>query len=403
MSAFDNEIFGLVWRNDVYRLLLGCLVFLLTALCALNGQSLTASGELVSVVKPQFEIYAPRQTDLPRAVEALEQARRIYKQYFGKDAPKIAVVLYDKPEQTQAYDEAAFRNRGLALLKWNALTLPSKIARFDSLGALLTGSPADSRPQVLALYPEGAVAGIDLRSGDVLLSVNSHPVRTVEDARREMSVIAVGVSVTVGIERGGRRSERQFVRPEPNPKSITPGELARIASESGKIPISRSTIAHEAMHKLVREGLRENLGSNNILPAWFSEGMASLAEFPAEREASRKFIREKLKERIELFQLFRMLHPATQGMTSAPSASTPESGGLTRTIRVELSAGEQAFYQQNMTLLEFLAEKEGKRFVGQIGEELARGKRMEDILRLARVAPRDLTGLDTAWSKWLTQ
>ena len=401
MNAF-NKIIGLIRRNGIIRVILGCLTFVLTTVCSVGGQSPATSGELVSVVKPQFEIYAPRQSDLTHAVEALEQAGRVYKQYFGKDAPKIAVVLYDVPAQTQTYDEAAFRKRGLALLKWNALTMPSKIARFDSLGALLTDSSEDNRPQVLAVYPDDAVAGIDLRSGDILLSVNNRPVRTVEDARREMAAIAVGASLTIGIERDKRRSERQFVKPEPNPKSLAPSALARLASESGKIPVSRSTIAHEAMHKLVSEGLRENLGASNILPAWFSEGTASLAEFPAERAASRKFIREKLKERIELSQLFTMLHPATKGVTSAPAAAGAGSG-LTMTIRVELSAGEQAFYQQSMSLLEFLAEKEGAGFVGQIGMELARGKRMEDVLQQARVAPKDLTGLDVAWSKWLAQ
>ena len=110
-------------------IILGCLAFMLSVVQSLNGQSPAAPVELLSVVKPRFEIYAPRQADLARAVEALEHAGREYKRYFGKDAPKIAVVLFDTPQQTLKYDKAEFRKRGLGLLKWSAMTIPPKLIR----------------------------------------------------------------------------------------------------------------------------------------------------------------------------------------------------------------------------------------------------------------------------------
>jgi hypothetical protein len=56
-----------------------------------------------------------------------------------------------------------------------------------------------------------------------------------------------------------------------------------------------------------------------------------------------------------------------------------------------------------MTLLEFLADAEGARFIGQIGESLARGESMEKILKAARKAPADPTQLEVAWVKWLNR
>ncbi len=379
-------------------IILGCLAFMSSVAQPLNGQSPAAPVELLSVVKPRFEIYAPRQAFLARAVEALEHAGREYKRYFGKDAPKIAVVLYDIPEQARKYDKAEFRKRGLGLLKWKALTIP-KIALIAPLSVIITKSPVNGRPQVLAPFPEGPVAGIDLQRDDVLLSINNHPVRNMEDVKREMAAVAVGTSVTLKIERSGRRNAIRFVRPEPNQNASSLEVLAGIVLRSDKVPVSRSTIAHEAMHQLVRDGLSEGLNSSNLLPAWYSEGTASLAEFPGEREQARKRIREHLKTRIELSRLFTMPHPSFGGAIT-PSGSP--GSGLPVMITANIPEGEK-FYEQSMTLLEFLADTEGERFVGQIGEALMRNEHMEEVLTRARKSPKNLNELDAAWVKWLTR
>jgi hypothetical protein len=153
------------------------------------------------------------------------------------------------------------------------------------------------------------------------------------------------------------------------------------------------------MHQLVRDGLSEGLNSSNLLPAWFSEGTASLAEFPGEREQARKRIREHLKTRIELSRLFTMPHPSFGGAIT-PSGSP--GSGLPVMITANIPEGEK-FYEQSMTLLEFLADTEGERFVGQIGEALMRNEHMEEVLTRARKSPKNLNELDAAWVKWLTR
>lgn len=408
MKTFNSATLGYICRINTKMIKLGCLAFVLSVVQSLNAQSPAAPTELLSVVKPGFEIYAPRQADLARAVEPLEHAAREYKRYFGKDAPKIAVVLYDTPQQALKYDKAEFRKRGMGLLKLPAMDhIPPKVIRSTILSVLLRESPADKRLMMLVPYPEGPVAGIDLQRGDILLSVNKQPIRNVEDLKREMDKIAVGSPVTLVTERGGQKKKLRFNKPEdkPDPSLET---LWKIISRDGKFPVHRSIIAHEAMHQLVGDGLRE--GPNRHLPAWFSEGIASMAEFPDEREQSRKRIREHLKTRIELSKLFSMLHPASSGViipSGSPGSgviipSGPPTDGLPVMIKTNTPEGEK-FYEQSMTLLEFLAETEGERFVGQIGEALIRNESMENVLQRARKSPKDLNGLDAAWVKWLTR
>jgi hypothetical protein len=60
-------------------------------------------------------------------------------------------------------------------------------------------------------------------------------------------------------------------------------------------------------------------------------------------------------------------------------------------------------YEQGMTLLEYLAETEGDRFVGRIGESLTRGESMESVLKTASKAPTNIAQLDAAWAKWLSR
>lgn len=113
-------------KRNAYVILI--LVLLVTVdLPAAYGQTPSKSEELRSVIRKEFEIYAARPADLERASEALHHSRRVYQKYFGKEAPKMALVLFDDPAQASAYDDAKFRERGIGLLKWPALGSPSKI------------------------------------------------------------------------------------------------------------------------------------------------------------------------------------------------------------------------------------------------------------------------------------
>lgn len=380
-------------------LILALLVLLPAFSIAGFGQVLPKSDKLLSVVNKEFEVYAPRQADLARAVEPLEHAAREYKRYFGKDAPKIAVVLYDTSQQTLQYDEAEFRKRGMGLLKLQAMDhIPPKVIRSTILSVLLRESPADKRLMMLVPYPEGPVAGIDLQRGDILLSVNKRPIRNVEDLKREMDKIAVGSPVTLVTERDGQKKNLRFNKPEdkPDPSQET---LWKIISRDGKFPVHRSIIAHEAMHTLMQAGLK-----TPVIPAWYSEGLASLAEYPEDLKQHRLRMKENVKDGSPIATLLKMLHPASYGQvvpdSQRPGAPAP---GIPVTIRVNTTKAQDLFYEQSMTLLEFLAKTEGDRFVGRIGESLARGESMESVLKTARNVPTDLAQLDAAWVKWLSQ
>ncbi len=127
------------------------------------GKVLPKSDELLSVVNKEFEIYAPRRADLERASEAIVHARRVYQKYFGKEAPKLAVVLYDTPDQASAYTESKFNERGMALFKWTASGPPARSDFSPELGIVFVEMPGENRPQVLGVVNEQPPAGIKLQ------------------------------------------------------------------------------------------------------------------------------------------------------------------------------------------------------------------------------------------------
>jgi hypothetical protein len=184
----------------ITHLILTLLVLLPAFSMAGFGQAGHTSDNLLSVVNKEFEIYAPRQADLDRASEAVAHARRVYQKYFGKDAPKIAVVLFDTPDQASAYAKSKFNERGMALLKWNASGVPSPISISPELGIVFAQFPGENRAQVLGVFDYQPPAGIKLQKGDVFLVVNYQAVAKFEDFAREISKNAVvGSEVTLRI------------------------------------------------------------------------------------------------------------------------------------------------------------------------------------------------------------
>jgi hypothetical protein len=133
--------------KQITYLFLTLLVLLPAFSTAGYGNKLAKSDELISVVNKEFEIYAPRRADLERASEAIVHARRVYQKYFGKKAPKIALVLFDTPDQASAYTESKFKERGLALVKEWAAHAPARSGFSPELGIVFV--PGESGPQVL--------------------------------------------------------------------------------------------------------------------------------------------------------------------------------------------------------------------------------------------------------------
>ena len=361
------------------------------------GKVLPKSDELLSVINKDFEIYAPRQADLERASEAVVHARRVYQKYFGKDAPKLALVLFDTPDQARAYTESKFNERGMALFKWNALSAPAPLSINPELGIVFAVVPGEKRPQVLGVFDDQPPAGIKLQKGDVFLAINNRTVAKFEDFAREISKRAVvGSEVTLRVKREGRETDLKYNRSLPMPPDASvAAKVAGILDQSKIFPTGKKIIAHEVMHGLIHAG-----DKTHKTPAWFSEGLASLAEFPEDLKQHRLRMKENLADGYPLATLLTMPHPASGGQTAPGAAAS----GLPFTVigRVSTKAGG-LFYVQSMTLLEYLAETEGDHFVGRIGESLARGESMESLLKTARKAPADIAQLDAAWVKWLSQ
>ena len=361
------------------------------------GNKFAKPDDLLSVVNKEFEIYAPSREDLERASEAVIRARSVYQKYFGKESPKIAVVLYDDAAQTLAFDEAKFQKRGMALLKWKASGIPPKSGVYKELGVILAESPGGGRLQVLAIFVEEPVAGIKLQKDDTFFAVNNRRVASIEDFVREIKAAAVGSPVTLLLIRQGREMELKFNKP-PTSKldAASLAKVQNILQQNANIPTSKTIIAHEAMHELMRAGLNNSAG----IPAWFSEGLASLAELPEDLKQHRLSMKENLKESYPLAMLFTMLHPASGGNV-APSEQSQGAAGLPVTVTTNNAKAGIIFYEQSMTLLEFLAETEGERFVGRIGESLAHGESMEKVLSSTKKVLADLVQLNSAWTKWV--
>lgn len=185
-------------------LILTLLVLLPAFSMAGFGQVLPKSDKLLSVINKEFEIYAPRQADLESASEAIVHARRVYQKYFGKEAPKIAVVLFDTPDQADVYAEAKFNERGMALFKFPASGSPARSSFSPELGVAFAEVASGSGPQVLGIFNDQPPAGIKLKKGDVFLAVNNRAVAKLDDFRREIKAAAVGSEVTLRVKREGR-------------------------------------------------------------------------------------------------------------------------------------------------------------------------------------------------------
>ncbi len=59
------------------------------------------------------------------------------------------------------------------------------------------------------------------------------------------------------------------------------------------------------------------------------------------------------------------------------------------------------FYAQSHSFLEFLEDREGASFVGEVARLLGRGIAMTDILKCTKQVPSDLPSAEHAWREWV--
>ena len=84
---------------------------------ALPGQQLTPLGP-ASRITARYELYAPDEATLARAMLDVDYAAQAFLRYFGEEAPKIAIVVVGAAADLQRADFTALRARYLRVLPW---------------------------------------------------------------------------------------------------------------------------------------------------------------------------------------------------------------------------------------------------------------------------------------------
>lgn len=84
---------------------------------ALAGQQLTPPGP-ASRITARYELYAPDEATLARAMLDVDYAAQAFLRYFGEEPPQIAVVVVSAAADLQRADFTALRARHLRVLPW---------------------------------------------------------------------------------------------------------------------------------------------------------------------------------------------------------------------------------------------------------------------------------------------
>jgi len=234
----------------------------LTIAALLPGASARAGAvtldSLRSAIKKEYELYAPSDRALNVAGQQLNFALTQFMRYFGDVPPRIAVVIFDSPEQAKGFDFTPFRKRGIAALAW-VLPRPG-VTPAKGAGDPAAGAARSERPQSL---------------GHQAAHLFFH---ILVDAK------LAGVDATVRAE----------VR------------AAALRAAAGAVPGPDSATGH--------------LGHPRI-PDWLEESVGTLCELPAAQNARLDRMRANLDRRIPLPELFGMESPLAAPPRGAARAS----------------------------------------------------------------------------------
>ena len=201
---------------------------------------------------------------------------------------------------------------------------------------------------------------------------------------------------------------------------FTAAGLAQARSHSGTPAVppdslrdrafAESALPHEACHWYLAAYLASVTGKPSAasgahrgfsgLPAWYNEGFATLCEPERWKKARRDQIRRDIASAPPLSELLMMAHP--KGSTSLPVGV---SAGTAEARSAQVSGGGDArarlFYAKANSILQFIAEREGARFVGELGNRLIEGVSFADVLKRSRSLPRTLDGFEEEWRAWV--
>lgn len=379
---------------------------------------------MVSVVTDRYELFAATPRALADAREELDFAVRQFHRYFGEDAPKVAVVVFESADKASGFDFSSIRKRGLRILPWvvggavqQASAEQFKLVR--ELGVVLSRKPEGV--SVLALVPVGGTSDFAFAAGDVIRAVNGTPVSTVADFGTAFDAVPVGGSVKLDVERGGKTMTAEIKKPAATSNAMVQVNPAGgVRAGAGQLGEAHA-LSHEACHMFLitltdrRLGIDHDAAGTAVtqasyghpsIPDWFDEATATLCEYPALQQQRRDALWKNLDSRIPLAELFTMEHPVwkmIRGMRKADSSTAVKTGGaVVQQLRIPGGMGGQApmFYAEALSVAQFLAAKEGDGFIGKVADGLMHGRTMPEILRGAKSVPADVAALDAAWQAW---
>jgi hypothetical protein len=179
-----------------------------------------------------------------------------------------------------------------------------------------------------------------------------------------------------------------------------------------------SDLSHEIAHLYFLDlmGRPEGLHQPH---AWLHEAVACWHESPRFRAGRETWIRERLRERTPLAQLFEMPNPVKEqplvdltvrlhGRLARGEIDVVE---MNRQIAAFASSHAQqlldagvrnmTWYAQSLSVLEFILEREGAAFVRQMAEQLREGARMEDLLARSARSAGGLPAFEEQWIHWV--
>ncbi len=114
--------------------------------------------------------------------------------------------------------------------------------------------------------------------------------------------------MTLRVKREGREIDLKYNKPPVSEPDASMMAKVKTSLKTAKFRLVKQVIAHEAMHFLMGAGLK-----TPVIPAWYSEGLASLAEYPEDLKQRRLRMKENVKDASPMATLLTMLHPASYG------------------------------------------------------------------------------------------
>jgi hypothetical protein len=362
-------------------------------------------------VDERYELYAPTPQDVERARPHVERALQGFRGAFG-EAPRIAVVLFDRNPELAAFDDAPLAGRGLLTRRWLTERAMSgrtpDLVGATQLGVVLGAPPEGAGARAVAAIPGGG-AGVGLRPGDVIRAVNGSAVAGLNDFLERFDALGVGAEVKLEVDRGGTATALSFAKPAGaalRRATAAPGE--RDPGQWGR------TLTHEVAHTLLDAYVAARLGRSareSRVPSWLHEAVAQRVEFPdAESRAPRlEVARRSLGSHIPLAELFTMDHPMAgvlraQSGTAAAGASPTRPAGITSIAVASGGTGRPGgggFYPQALSVLEFLVARAGPEILPRLVLGLAGGQTVAQVLAEAKAPlPTDPAALEREWSAW---